>query len=332
MPEAFQRIGAGTCGTVFEQPGSPVVMKRERVHGYEGRGLENEYTMQVRVYDAFTEYSQNHELDIHVPRPERLIRKEEDKCAWWNEHAHLFPKEHQEPANLFQNERIPPLPETVRELLIDRFCPAQWQTAVRNNPGNKHCLVRPYLGRTKPPQRRSMFNAFSLRNFNLHVDQCDEVRVDPSCFVHAMADSLALMHYKVRANARDVEFVLGGAPPGLMRSSTGKYDLLQCRLYFWLLDFNQVLDIMMDQAGIDDAVQCFADNDPYFPRPGRGDGFLWELFKVRYLETSETIVEKEHQDLPMKFIEGVVFELERRDARAVAARAKTQGDFMQLKR
>jgi len=304
-------------------------MKRERVHGYEGRGLENEYNIQARVYNAFRKYSQNHELEIQVPRPERLIRKEEDNRAWWSENAHLFPKDHLEPANLLQNERIPPLPEAVRELLIDRFCPAQWQTAVVDNPGNKHCLVRPYLGRTKPSQRRSMFNAFSLRNFNLHLDQCDEIRIDPSCFMHAMADSLALMHYKVRVNARDVEFVLAAAPPAATRSSTDKHDLLQCKLHFWLLDFNQVLDITMDQAGIDDAVQAFADNDPYFPRPGRGDGFLWELFKARYLETSGRIVEKEHQDLPMKFIQGAELELGERETRAAAARARMQGDFVE---
>lgn len=102
----------------------------------------------------------------------------------------------------------------------------------------------------------------------------------------AMADALAIVHWKVKVDAADVEFVPGGSPA--THESLRGFDLLEqlpqdsstnrikgqseaATTCMWLLDFNQCQPISMDGDGIDRAVKRFLDNYPYYPRP---DGFV----------------------------------------------------------
>jgi hypothetical protein len=52
---------------------------------------------------------------------------------------------------------------------------------------------------------------FTLRNFNIHVDQLEEIGVEAEEIALQMADALAIMHWKARIDADDIEFVLGSA-------------------------------------------------------------------------------------------------------------------------
>ncbi|KAK7524245.1 zinc finger protein-domain-containing protein [Phyllosticta citriasiana] len=86
-------------------------------------------------------------------------------------------------------------------------------------------------------------------------------------------------------------------------------------LRFWLLDFNQCGDISFDEAGVRSAVDAFWLNDPYYPRPPRGDGVeafegaLWDAFVARYLEVADRILaceEAEVRRLPRMFVTALV--------------------------
>lgn len=92
------------------------------------------------------------------------------------------------------SERIPPLPKYTRERLIDRYCPAQLAATTKANPADQDCMVRVYFGRKRYGQRTSRFQAFTSRNYPLHVDQMEELALDTSKFAEYLADALATMH------------------------------------------------------------------------------------------------------------------------------------------
>jgi hypothetical protein len=61
----------------------------------------------------------------------------------------------------------------------------------------------------------------------------------------------------------------------------------------WLLDFDCCKELLMDEGGIYQAARSFWRNDPFYPRPGSNlpeDQRLWELFKARFLGTSNLIL------------------------------------------
>src|SRR4051812_31953442 len=60
-------------------------------------------------------------------------------------------------------------------------------------------------------------------------------------------------------------------------------------VHLWLLDFNQCKEIEMNDTGVTAAVEAFALNDRYFPRPSV-DANLWKIFCNQYQKTSERII------------------------------------------
>ena len=55
----------------------------------------------------------------------------------------------------------------------------------------------------------------------------------------------------------------------------------------YLLDFNECQTITVDEAGVQQAVKRFFDNDPYYSRPHTGDKAAevdWNIFSLRYLQ------------------------------------------------
>jgi hypothetical protein len=91
----------------------------------------------------------------------------------------------------------------------------------------------------------------------------------------------------------------------------------------WVLDFNQVKHITLDEEGVAAAVNAAMINDPYIPKPNAETEVgqeIWEAFCAAYLRTAEKILEKKHpesalayameldeddiMDLPQKFIDG----------------------------
>ncbi|KAK7455039.1 hypothetical protein Landi51_03248 [Colletotrichum acutatum] len=196
-----------------------------------------------------------------------------------------------------------------------------------NNPANKHCLIRIYLGRRRMNQR--VENKFSLRNFELTLDKMEILGVDPQQYVQPMAEALAVMHWAAQIDGADVEFVLGSSPErrisaqtldsidlegdiittwNMDESKSSSINFLRRSVSIFLLDFNQCRRMPPTPKGIDDAVKAFWENDPYYPRPGYKEGtqewMLWEQFKSDYLVKSYKILD-DSATMPAEFLRRV---------------------------
>jgi hypothetical protein len=216
-----------------------------------------------------------------------------------------------------------PLPREARQLLVQQFWGADDAgdiSAVVDDKRNEHCLVRPYLGRRRRWQqdegqrRRSMFRSISLRNFPLHIDQLERLGLPAEQYALAMADTLAFLHWKVKTDATDVEFVLG-LPRPATTTTTGTTTATAAQMppqpsigtrefttttgglgphAMWVLDFDCCRPLPMDEQGVRVAAERFWRNDPFYPNPDgkcAEDERLWCAFRDRFLEASGEILE-----------------------------------------
>ncbi|EXJ56576.1 hypothetical protein A1O7_06920, partial [Cladophialophora yegresii CBS 114405] len=219
------------------------------------------------------------------------------------------------PGDVLCMERIFPLPEIIRNKIIDVFCPLESpaREQAKNIISNKDCLVRPYLGRARLGGSQSRLKAFSLRNYKLHIDQIRHLGLDGEEFAISMANAMAVMHWDIGIDAADIEFVLGSSPTmDTFREITISNPNFKQRLVgLWLLDFDACGDITMDSTGVQQAVRAFLENEPYCPRPYSGTAYsdhLWRVFGTQYLATSASILtmaEPDVADLPNTFLTGV---------------------------
>ncbi|KAH8688198.1 zinc finger protein-domain-containing protein [Ilyonectria robusta] len=230
------------------------------------------------------------------------------------------------PAHALYAERILPLPKTTRTLLIEKFCPRKVKTEAFNAVSNKDCLVRVYLGSLNG---RSINRFFNLRNLKLYLNHMIELKMAVAGIASDMATALAAMHWAAKTDARDVEFVLGSSTKPLSGITTSEIaalppnslagpqsgnleDFHYQSTALWLLDFNQVRRITMDEAGVAMAVESFLLNDPYYPRPFQQIPVakaLWNIFVQKYLEESSGHLREESGDvrqLPGLFLSGVM--------------------------
>ncbi|KIW58744.1 hypothetical protein PV05_03242 [Exophiala xenobiotica] len=301
----FRRIGQGFCGSVWAAEGGTTAMKRE--DGGPGRSLLNDYNMHKLVLETASQ----DKVSVCVPRWPNFVKNDD---SWWCDmNLARFPTGYTT-CNVLCAERIPPLPQEVRNRLIDRYCPPASVATIKANDADRDCLVRPYLGRRKiQNEARRGRNFFSLRNYPLHLNQAEDLELPILKYAHAMAEILAMMHWTAKIDANDIEFVLGGLQT---QTKTGRneytHDILGTHS-LWVLDFDCCKPLAMDDAGIEQAAYAFLRNDPYFPRPANSaqspDSSLWVEFRTRYLEYSQNLV-TDHGvaclSLPEKFIARVV--------------------------
>lgn len=96
---------------------------------------------------------------ISIPACYRYVKQSND--LWWNERLDRFPSQFQVACI---TDSIPSFRQTVRDLIADHYCSSVIQELAKSYAANFDCLVRPYLGRRRRNERRSMFKACSLRN------------------------------------------------------------------------------------------------------------------------------------------------------------------------
>ena len=298
MNPSFRRIGQGFCGTVWAAPtesGDTFAIKRE--DGGPGRSLENDYNMHLQVLKSLSRSF----TKVYVPRCHDYVSAHNQ--TWWDERVLEFSEQYQIPCNALVSERIPPFPKEARDAILNKYCPDSLRPKIeliKSSEPNQDCLIRPYLGRRRRLEKQSRYKSFSLRNYPLHVDQIEELKLDGKLYARIMAETLAHLYWRANVDANDVEFVL--APPRQNHTnqldpssaspSTIKSDVLGDHVV-WILDFDCCRHMTLDEKGVEQAVAAFYRNDPYYPRPGRDnnmDQALWKEFKHWFLEASEAVL------------------------------------------
>ncbi|KAL8952595.1 MAG: hypothetical protein Q9222_001510 [Ikaeria aurantiellina] len=281
----LRHIGQGACGTVWAAPlGSTYTFAIKREDGVPERSLANDHIMHQKALKALSDSGAR----ICVPRCHQYVSK--DDSVWWDRHLGHFPPKHREPCNVLVTDRILPLSQSTRETLTNKYCPEKLKADIRSSEADRDCLIRPYLGRKRHrfACRNSRFTAFSLRNYPLYSDQIAELNLPATPYASIMAETLAMLYWTAHIDANDVEFVL--APPPPHTHQAGSQDtpaIIESPILgehtIYLLDFDCCRDMPMDKAGVQQAVNAFYRNNPFFPRPGQA---LWEGFKTAFLQAS----------------------------------------------
>ncbi|RMJ26009.1 Zinc finger protein [Aspergillus sp. HF37] len=277
----FRCIGAGCCGTVWTSPSEPsTAYKRE--DGPQRRSILNDFTMHKHLQIVLDSTQLPHRF--RIPECHRLISSSD---PWWDANSHRFPAGCI-PSSAIQAQRIPPMSQPVRDMLVDRYCAAPLRDEIKRSWENLDCLIRPYLGRRRflnadGRPRAKIF--FSLRNLPLHLDQMEELGEsldDIKIYAETMAEALAVMHWRTGIDGNDVEFVLASPPShgeSVVTNVLGAHAV-------WVLDFDLCRAMPMNEQGVQQTVTAFYRNDPYFPRL-RSSPLLWEVFREQSLRCSE---------------------------------------------
>ncbi|KAJ0375299.1 hypothetical protein COL26b_006510 [Colletotrichum chrysophilum] len=320
--EPYQVIGFGQCSWVYHRKGRNHVVKLAR-QGYQ-TALETDHIAHLKVRAAFD----IHKPPVNVPEPIRLAPP---TSRWWETHSSILL---QPPYDISQktswallSQRIPPLPKCHRDTLINTFCPVHKRRDAATDTKNEDALARVYLGRRRVPGAPLPPN-FSLRNYNLTLDQLLQLDAPVAEYARQMGEALCVMHWGAWVDGYGIEFVLGGQPkPPKMASSTatGKqtavsvditsapspaqpaYDANLAQL--WVLDFD--LCSMWDRERmcrfpndlVQQLVRAFFKNDPYYPLPsmkGEVEEELWWEFREAYMEQARSM--RLRHPLPGSFI------------------------------
>lgn len=325
--DPLERIGYGSCGTVWADPSdaidsrsSAVVIKRG--DGLPDRSISNECEIHRRILQSTSRYLGLHKaggFQINIPRHIDFLPPTSPS---WPQILPRMPEGFTSCEALI-SERVMPLPKPARHALLEKFWAGDAEP-VLNDKRNEHCLIRPYLGRRRAAAgaRRSMFKSISLRNYPLYVDQLEKLGLPTAEYATAMADALALLLWVVNIDACDVEFVLGrqrtpavGVPVAEPQACIGTQEYTFGALgphALWILDFDCCRDLSLDTEGINMAAERFWRNDPFYPNPDYkcpADQHLWEQFRDRFLETSGLILRdkgQHEQSLPGLLVARIV--------------------------
>ena len=144
--ETFRVIGVGSVGKIFEHPGTKWVYKLPLVES--SNSLWNNYVMHTRIQDSFDKLG---ELGSAIEIP-RIGWFADNKSEFWPDHLHRFPNEQtftRKPRQALCMERIFPIPEPIRILLIDLWCPEALGDTANASQSNKDCLLRLLLGKNR---------------------------------------------------------------------------------------------------------------------------------------------------------------------------------------
>ncbi|KAG5980710.1 hypothetical protein E4U55_003735 [Claviceps digitariae] len=298
----LDRIGFGHCGSVWGTlrleskqnvllgGHTNVVIKREDASP--GRDISNEVSVQSQVFACTASGLLQQAL---VPQCFGFMSSFDER---WKQLLPLLPGKF-EGCRAMTAEKIGPVSSKAQLLLIDEYGPETHREQLRESVRDgkrEHCLARVYLGRRRQMhqdqehQQRRGPRFFSLRNFPVHADQAEELGLPCERYARAMAEALAVLHWKVRTNGADVEFVLGAS------REAGDADTSVClgEHAIWMLDFDCSRPITADESGLESIARAFWRNDPYYPQPHsahQGDQKLWRIFAAEYRRVGMEVVQ-----------------------------------------
>lgn len=198
--KTFASIGAGQCGTIYALKGTTMVIKLPNSPNKSAE-LYEDLKSHKAVSDAFRQVPAA--LRIHVQVPTLKMWVDADSDDFWTANTKLFHKDVQVPDLGIVSKRIYPLPYPVRSALVDTFAPKAIKDSKHDflaKPENKDCLVRLYLGRRNDDTPPVQADKFHLRNFPLHVNEMERLKLETSYYARLTAQALAILHW--RAGAR----------------------------------------------------------------------------------------------------------------------------------
>lgn len=323
----FREIGTGSIGRVYEQAGTVYVLK---VGITDERDLRiwNNYLQHLKIAEGFAECPVGVNV-VEVPHCYWYTTADESNEFWRNS-LRKFPQTPHDRriGPVYCLERIFPVPKIIREKLIELYCAPELAEQAHTNTKNKDCLMRVLLGKRRPGPPGRFFN---LRNFRLFLNQMEDMDLDVVEYAHAMADTMAILHWKVKVDGNDIEFVLGSSPTEMqtVRRDVKTFDtdptqpvstyehvtnnqanFKRRTVKLWVIDFDACHDLPVNssgnvtEGGIQSMIKAFQENDPYCPRPHReveSDNKLWDTFAKRYIQTGSLF----DPDGPAKFVQGV---------------------------
>ncbi len=320
----FRTIGLGSCGSVFEIPGTEFAYKK----GSNESAIWNDYCLTNKVHNAVTDIKTSLQAvfpEAAIPRTPlcRQFHPIDDE-EFWTQNLHRFPATHRNRQPTFRVGRILPLPQSVREALIEEYFDSEEgiQQEARDDQENKDCLVRVYMGeRETAAELTNVYD--SLRNFPLKLNMMEDLGMEIEDLASEMAIGLAILQWQAQVDGMDVEFVLGSSvtmdseePRGYDDDSASPHRTVDINFkrrttHLWMFDFDKATKINLTSHDVTKKlVPAFLGNDPYYPRP-QIDLDLWEDFCEVYLEASDVILQGKGADqqvrnLPQEFLDEVL--------------------------
>lgn len=322
--EDLRVIGLGSCGTVFEIPGTELAFKKGTNEG----SIWSDFCLTNQVHNAVKHVR----TMLQEAFPDATIPKTPlchdyhciDDEDFWLSNLQRFPSDYRSRQPLFTVDRILPLPQQVRTDLIREYFDQDEsiQQEAEDDQENRDCLVRLYLGeRESVTQQSNVYD--TLRNIPLRLNMMQDLQVETSELSNEMAIGLAIMHWQAQVDGMDVEFVLGSSatwdseqPRGYDDYSAPPHTVNRIifrrrAVHIWMLDFDKARKIELRKEDVDEKlVPAFLGNDPYYPRP-QVDEELWEQFCKSYLKASELVLRGKGVDeqvirLPQRFLDEVI--------------------------
>ncbi|MCJ1227720.1 hypothetical protein MMC12_004378 [Toensbergia leucococca] len=200
--QKFKEIGQGTCGKVFALAGVSKVAKVPLTSAQPEK-LYNDCCMHKLIEEAFDMAPSQYSRALSIPRFEEWLAP--DAIGFWKEYGPRFPGEC--PSFCLISERIFPLPAPLRQALFRSFTPPSLRERdFLASDTNKDCLVRIYMGRRTKGFSRKEGKKFSLRNFELHVNEMETIGLPLDEYATIMANAYSILHWKAQVDADDVEF------------------------------------------------------------------------------------------------------------------------------
>lgn len=304
--EDFKIIGMGSCGTVYEIPGTGTVVKK----GRDGMAIYNDFLLTRRVYHAVEKVRgllRQEFPGVAIPQcPDcRDFYAADDETFWTDGLNQRFPADRRVQEPVFLATRILPLPKLVRDALVELFFDESEsvQEEAKDDQDNRDCLVRVYLGEREPlAHQNDCYD--TLRNFEMRLNMMEDIGLDLIGLASEMAIGLAIIHWQAQVDAMDSEFVLGSCATwdkiyGVLEKNEGTslelIDFQQREIHLWMLDFDKASVIDLTEQDVEKRlVPAFVGNDPYFPLPSVNDDddkVLWEAFSATYLKASRVILD-----------------------------------------
>lgn len=163
-------------------------------------------------------------------------------------------------------DRAHALPEYIGNIVREEF----YSQKARDQHIESPSICRLYFGKVLRPSQ--FVNPI---NFPLDVDRYTTLRghcqegdlLSAAEVAEGMGEMLGSIHWLSGFDGRDIEFIMAG---------TG------ISIRYYVVDFNQMRRLNVHQDNIQDLVDSFFSNDPYYPRPNPIDS-LYIDFRTAYL-------------------------------------------------